>query len=185
MIHIKYKIWFALKLEIEGYSGDVFDVCDWVATPRCLQNLASARIVVKKQPNLLTHLIEVQADGPEADLPVYRPLDTLAFKYNLVPLGSRIFQLTNVNTLDPVHYQVNLSNAANNKIGPVLYVNQSGTAVSAADRVFAGTYDESGPGALAVMTVYQNQLLASDYRLQDDAGKCREPVYVIRFAKHN
>ncbi len=183
MVHIKYKIWFALKLEIEDFSGDVFDVFDLVPTSRCVQNLDNGRIIVKKQPSLLLHLIEVIADGPDEDKPVYTPVETIAYKYNLVANGHRFHSLTNIDSLDPLNYQFSLSNDAANKIGAVLYANKSGDAVSAADRVYAGTFDEAS-GSLAVITVYQNNLVSADYRLQDPTGKCREPVFVIRFAKH-
>jgi len=184
MIHLKYKIWFALKLEIENYTGDVFDVCDLEPTPRCLQNLSNARIIVKRQPNMLTHLMEVNADGPDVDQPLYAPLDAIAYKYNLVAKGRRIFQLTNIDSLDTVHYQFELSNAVTNKVGAVLYTNRVGESVANGDRVFRGSFDEAGPGALATVTIFQNNLLTGDYKLQDSAGKCLEPVYVIRFAKH-
>lgn len=184
MIHTKYKIWFALKLEIEDFAGDAFDVCDLVPTPKCLQNLDKTRIIVKKQPNVLTHLIEVAADGPTEDQPVYSPDETVAYRYNLVAKGTRFLALTNLESLDLIHYQVSVSNAANNKIGAVLYANRTGDKIIADDRLFRGSFDEAGPGVLAVVTVFQNNLVQADYRLQDGAGKCREPVYTVRFAKH-
>jgi hypothetical protein len=185
MVHLKYKIWFALKLEIENFTGDVFDVCDLVPSAKCRQNLDTARLIVKKQPNLLTHLIEVVADGPAEDQPLYPPVETVVYRYNLVAKGMRLFQLTNINSLDPAHYQFSVGNTVSNKIGPVLYTNRAGESIANGDRVFTGTFDEAGPGVLGVITIYQNNLLPADYRLQDGAGKCREPVYTIRFAKHS
>lgn len=183
MVHIKYKIWFALKLEIEDFGGNAFDVCDLVPTDRCQQNLDRGRILVKRQPSLLTHLIEVAADGPTEDLPVYAPLDAAAFKYKLINKGTRLLALTNLESLDLANHQVYMSNEANNKIGSVLHLNKTGDKVSADDRVLRGRFDE-GAEALAIINIFQTNLVPADYRLRDGAGKCREPVFTVRLAKH-
>lgn len=184
MIHLKYKIWFAIRVEIEGYTGDAFNVCELTPTERCLRNIERTGLIVKKQPDMLTHLIAVNADGPDEDKPVYTPVPTLAFRYQLFSKGGGLEQRTNIDTLDPVNYILHLNNNVNNKVGSNLYLHRTGAVASAADRVFKGTFGEVEGGALAVADIFQNALVSADYRLQDNTGKCNEPVFVLRLAKH-
>lgn len=184
MVHIKYKIWFALKLEVEDYTGDVFDFLDLVPTERCIQNIEKARIIVKKQPNVINHLIEVNADGPDVDKPVFTPIETVVFKYQLITKGNRIYTISNIDNLDVNNYRLYLSNNTNNKIGSTLYTNRTGSTATNDDRVFRDSVETSEQGAIAVIDIYQNNLVAADFRLRDGAGKSREPVFVIRLGKH-
>lgn len=184
MIDIKFKLWFTLKLEVEDFTGDVFNLCDLVPTDVCIHNLEVTRLIVKKQPGMLTHLIEVNASGPDMDKPVYTPQDTLAFRYQLMDKGSAFSGKTNISTFDPRNYLLYLTNNANNKAGSILYTNRSGTSAANVDRVFKSTFGEVEQGALAVIDVLQTNLVPADYHLQDGTGKCREPVYTVRFAKH-
>ncbi len=183
MIHIKYKIWFALKLEIEDYAGDVFDVCELIPTERCKRNLERSRILVKQQPNILTHLIEVNPNGPNEDKPVVAPNPTSAFKYQLIDKGGRMNQRTNIGDLDLKNYTLYLSNNADNKVGSNLYMHKNANTISNTDHVFKGMFDEVELGAIAVIDVFQNNIVTADYQLLDATGKCREPVFIIRFAK--
>lgn len=184
MIHIKFKIWFAIRLEVEDYSGDAFDLCSLVPTDTCLRNLSKTRMVVKQQPNLLTHLVEVHASGPDEDKPLFEPDPLLAFRYQLFSIGSLLQQRSNIQTLEPDKYHLYLSNNADNKVGSNLYMHKSGQAAGNSDRVFKAMFSEVPSGALAVADVFQNNLVSADYRLQASNGKCREPVYVIRLARH-
>lgn len=184
MINIKFMLWFTLKLEVENYTGDVFDLCDLVPTDKCLHNLDAARLIVKKQPNMLTHLIEVNPTGPDTDKPLYPPVETLVFRYQLMDKAGLFNAKSNVQSLDPANYILYLSNNANNKSGSILYTNKSGTAAGTQDRVFKGTFGEVQDGALAAIDIFQNKLVSTDYRLQDVSGKCVEPVFTIRFSKH-
>lgn len=184
MIHIKYKIWFALKLEIEDFSGNAFDLCSLAPTDECLHALHNGRILVKQQPNLLTHLIEVAADGPDVDKPLYPPVQTAAFRYQLLDKAGGLMTKTNIASLDPTNYTLYLSNNAGNKVGSNLYTHKTGNTTGSADRVFKAMFADTQNGALAVADVFQNQLVPPDYRLLEGTGKCREPVFIIRFAKH-
>ena len=184
MIDLKYKIWFAIKLEVEGYTGDVFDLCSLVPTDRCTRNLQQTGLIVKQQPNLLTHLIQVNASGPDVDKPVYPPISTLAFRYQLQSKGTAFSARTNIDALDPVNYTLYGSNNANNKSGSTLFMQRTGAAVSVADRMLQGFFGDVQSGTLAVADVFQNKLITTDYQLQDATGKCREPVFTLHFAKH-
>jgi hypothetical protein len=184
MIHIKYKIWFALRLEVEDYAGDTFDLCELAPTDNCLHNLSNARVLVKRQPNLLTHLIEVHADGPDEDVPIFQPDAVAGFRYQLLSKAGMLQQRSNIDTLDPANYTLYLSNNAANKVGSDLFTHKTGNAASNTDRVFKAMFSEVQKGTIAVVDIFQHNLVSADYRLQDSSGKCREPVFVVRFAKH-
>src|ERR1043165_4833032 len=167
MIHIKYKIWFAIKLEVEDFRGELFDLCALVPSDRCLQNLDRERILVRQQPNMLTHLIEVNADGPDVDKPIHTPDETVAFRYQLLSKAGGLQTHTNIDTTDPAHYILYLSNNVNNVAGSILYTNHSGTAAGNADRLFRGMFEDVQAASLAVIDVFQNNLVTAAYRLLD------------------
>jgi hypothetical protein len=101
----------------------------------------------------------------------------------LLDKGGRMNQRTNIGDLDLKNYTLYLSNNANNKVGSNLYMHKTANTISNADRVFKGMFEEAQSGALAVIDVFQNNIITADYRLLDVNGKCKEPVFVIRFAK--
>jgi hypothetical protein len=183
MIHIKYKIWFALRLEVEDYPGDALELLNLEPTERCIRNLERSRLIVKRQPGMLTHLIEVHADGPDTDKPVYTPIDTLVYRYRLSSRGGGMEQRSNISSLDPAQYTLFLSNDSGNSDGGRLNMHRSGAFSAAGDRLYKGSFEET-EGTLAIADVYQNNLVPAGFRLRDAAGHCREPVFVMRFARH-
>ena len=185
MIHVKYKIWFSLKVEVEDFSGDVLALCSLVPTSECLRLINNSRIAVKTQPNRITHLIEVFPDGPQEDVPLYPPPSVSGFRYQLVSNGQLFYQQTNIETLDPVNYTIFLSNNANNKSGSNLFTHKTGNTAGSNDRIFKAMFPDVQKDTLAVADVYQHNLVSADYRLQDADGKCLEPEFIIRFAKHS